>query len=169
MDQQKTGALLRALRREKGVTQEQLAERLCVSNRTVSRWENGNNLPDFAVLIELASYYDVTVDEILRGERAAAPQPPQAQDVLYRIAAYTQGEREAFARRLHGLLTAGAASGVLYGALLALGLAEDGPFAPVASFALGLACGTLLVCALLTGRHAAGLRRVKLRLMRREA
>ena len=165
MDQQKTGALLRALRREKGVTQEQLAERLCVSNRTVSRWENGNNLPDFAVLI----YYDVTVDEILRGERAAAPQPPQAQDALYRIAAYTQGEREAFARRLHGLLTAGAASGVLYGALLALGLAEDGPFAPVASFALGLACGTLLVCALLTGRHAAGLRRVKLRLMRREA
>ena len=169
MDQQKTGALLRALRREKGVTQEQLAERLCVSNRTVSRWENGNNLPDFAVLIELASYHDVTVDEILRGERAAAPQPPQAQDALYRIAAYTQGEREAFARRLHGLLTAGAASGVLYGALLALGLAEDGPFAPVASFALGLACGTLLVCALLTGRHAAGLRRVKLRLMRREA
>lgn len=169
MDQQKTGALLRALRREKGVTQEQLAERLCVSNRTVSRWENGNNLPDFAVLIELASYYDVTVDEILRGERAAAPQPPQAQDALYRIAAYTQGEREAFARRLHGLLTAGAASGVLYGALLTLGLAEDGPFAPVASFALGLACGTLLVCALLTGRHAAGLRRVKLRLMRREA
>lgn len=169
MNQQKTGALLRALRREKGVTQEQLAERLCVSNRTVSRWENGNNLPDFAVLIELASYYDVTVDEILRGERAAAPQPPQAQDALYRIAAYTQGEREAFARRLHGLLTAGAASGVLYGALLALGLAEDGPFAPVASFALGLACGTLLVCALLTGRHAAGLRRVKLRLMRREA
>ena len=75
----------------------------------------------------------VTVDEILRGERAAAPQPPQAQDALYRIAAYTQGEREAFARRLHGLLTAGAASGVLYGALLALGLAEDGPFAPVAS------------------------------------
>lgn len=169
MDQQKTGALLRALRREKGVTQEQLAERLCVSNRTVSRWESGNNLPDFAVLIELAAYYDVTVDEILRGERAAAPQPPQAQDALYRIAAYTQGEREAFARRLHGLLTAGAASGVLYGALLALGLAEDGPFAPVASFALGLACGTLLVCALLTGRHAAGLRRVKLRLMRREA
>ena len=72
MDQQKTGALLRALRREKGVTQEQLAERLSVSNRTVSRWENGNNLPDFAVLIELAAYYDVTVDEILRGERAAA-------------------------------------------------------------------------------------------------
>lgn len=169
MDQQKTGALLRALRREKGVTQEQLAERLCVSNRTVSRWENGNNLPDFAVLIELAAYYNVTVDEILRGERAAAPQPPQAQDALYRIAAYTQGEREAFARRLHGLLTAGAACGVLYGALLALGLAEDGPFAPVASFALGLACGALLVCALLTGRHAAGLRRVKLRLMRREA
>lgn len=44
MDQQKTGALLRALRREKGVTQEQLAERLCVSNRTVSRWENGGSL-----------------------------------------------------------------------------------------------------------------------------
>ena len=41
LDQQKFGVFLRQLRREKGMTQEQLAERLCVSNRSISRWETG--------------------------------------------------------------------------------------------------------------------------------
>lgn len=59
MDQVKTGALLKELRTQKGLTQEQLAEIVHVSNRTVSRWENGYNLPDLDVLIELADYYTI--------------------------------------------------------------------------------------------------------------
>jgi transcriptional regulator with XRE-family HTH domain len=47
MDQKKIGAFLKELRKEKGVTQEQLAEQFQVSSRTVSRWENGNNMPDY--------------------------------------------------------------------------------------------------------------------------
>ena len=56
MNQQKIGEFLKELRKQKGLTQEQFAEIVNVSNRTVSRWENGNNLPDFAILIEI-SYY----------------------------------------------------------------------------------------------------------------
>ena len=52
MDQQKIGAFLKVLRKQKGLTQEQIAEKFNVSSRTVSRWENGNNMPDLDVLIE---------------------------------------------------------------------------------------------------------------------
>lgn len=50
MDQKKIGGFLKELRKEKGVTQEQLAEQFSVSSRTVSRWENGNNMPDLDIL-----------------------------------------------------------------------------------------------------------------------
>lgn len=59
MDQQKIRQFLRECRKEKGITQEQLAEMLGVTNRSVSRWENGSNLPDLDILIEMADYYDV--------------------------------------------------------------------------------------------------------------
>lgn len=54
MDQQKTGKFLKELRNKKGITQEQLAERLEVSNRSISRWENGVTMPDFDLLIQIA-------------------------------------------------------------------------------------------------------------------
>lgn len=69
MDQQKIGGFLKELRLEKQMTQEQLAEQIGVSRRTVSRWETGNNLPDLSVIIELADFYDVDLNEIFRGER----------------------------------------------------------------------------------------------------
>ena len=69
MNQQKTGAFLKMLRKQKGLTQEQIAEKFHVSSRTVSRWENGNNLPDLDVLIEISDFYEVDLRELLDGER----------------------------------------------------------------------------------------------------
>ena len=69
MDQKKIGVFLKELRKEKELTQEQLAEIVQVSNRTVSRWENGNNMPDLDILIELSDFYEVELREILDGER----------------------------------------------------------------------------------------------------
>ena len=54
MDQKKIGNFLKELRKEKNITQEDLAEELNVSNRTVSRWENGNNMPDISLLTQIA-------------------------------------------------------------------------------------------------------------------
>ena len=51
MDQIKIGQFLKRLRTEKSLTQEKLAELIGVSNRSVSRWENGNTMPDFDLLI----------------------------------------------------------------------------------------------------------------------
>ena len=64
MDQKKIGGFLREPRKEKGVTQEQLAEILGVSGRTVSRWETGEGYPDIVLLPAIAAYYNVTVDNL---------------------------------------------------------------------------------------------------------
>ena len=69
MDLQKIGVFLKELRKEKVLTQEQLAERLNVSRRTVSRWETGSNIPDLDLLIEMADLYEVDLRELLDGER----------------------------------------------------------------------------------------------------
>ncbi len=52
MNQVKIGKFLKELRKQKGLTQEQIAEKFHVSNRTISRWENGNNMPDLDVLMK---------------------------------------------------------------------------------------------------------------------
>lgn len=69
MNQQKIGTFLKELRNEKNLTQEQLAEKLGVSRRTVSRWETGSNMPDLDLLIEMADHYEVDLRELLDGER----------------------------------------------------------------------------------------------------
>jgi transcriptional regulator with XRE-family HTH domain len=69
MDQKKTGQFLASLRRAKGKTQQQVADALYVSTKSVSRWESGDGFPDINILSSVASYYEVTVDELLKGER----------------------------------------------------------------------------------------------------
>lgn len=68
MDSRKVGALIAELRKEKGLTQAELAEKLNISNRTVSKWENGDGYPDITILFDLANVLGVTVDELLKGE-----------------------------------------------------------------------------------------------------
>lgn len=68
MNSEKVGALIAELRKEKGLTQAGLAEKLNISNRTVSKWENGDGYPDITILFDLANVLGVTVDELLKGE-----------------------------------------------------------------------------------------------------
>ncbi len=88
MDSQKIGAFLRVLRKEKNLTQEQLAEILNVSGRTVSRWETGTNMPDLSIMIELADYYDIDVKELLNGERKSE-MDKELKETLKTVAEYT--------------------------------------------------------------------------------
>ena len=71
MDAAKTGKLIRELRTEKGLTQQELASLLKVSATAVSKWENGRGLPDISMLEPLARVFNVTFAEIILGERAA--------------------------------------------------------------------------------------------------
>ena len=94
MDQQKTGEFLRSLRKEKGLTQEQLAEKFYVSSRTVSRWETGSNMHDLGVLIELADYYDVDIREIIDVERKNGDMDKETKDTLKAAAAYAEDKQK---------------------------------------------------------------------------
>ena len=69
MDQEKIGRFIAQLRKERGMTQEQLGERLGVSQRTVSRWETGRNMPDISMLTALCAQLDISVAELLAGQR----------------------------------------------------------------------------------------------------
>lgn len=96
MDQQKIGGFLKDLRKEKGLTQEQLAERFSVSSRTVSRWETGTNVPDVGMLVELADFYAVDISQIIAGERKSEGMDFKTKDTLKQVAEYaTAKERGA--------------------------------------------------------------------------
>ena len=69
MTNEKIGAFIAAMRKEKKLTQEQLAERLGVSNRSVSRWENGKTLPDLSLMQVICEELDITISELLNGEK----------------------------------------------------------------------------------------------------
>ena len=69
MDQFKIGKFILNSRKEKGLTQEQLAEKLGVTSKSISRWENGNTMPDYSLLKELCNELDINVNELLSGEK----------------------------------------------------------------------------------------------------
>jgi transcriptional regulator with XRE-family HTH domain len=78
MDTVKTGAFLKELRKERGLTQEQLGEKVGVTNKTVSRWETGNYMPPVECLSILSDLYGVSINEIVSGKRLAAEELPDA-------------------------------------------------------------------------------------------
>ena len=69
MERKTIGAFLAVLRKANGMTQQQVADRLNVSNKTVSKWERDESLPDLTLIPALAEMFHVTADEILRGQR----------------------------------------------------------------------------------------------------
>lgn len=69
MDRQDIGAFIQKLRKEKGLTQKELADGICVSDKTISKWENGNSVPDTSILLSLCRKLDVSVNELLNCER----------------------------------------------------------------------------------------------------
>ena len=72
MRQQETGVFIAKKRKEKNLTQEQLAERLGVSNKTVSKWENGKCMPDYTVVESLCKELNITLSELLAGKETDA-------------------------------------------------------------------------------------------------
>lgn len=71
MNQAAIGSYIAKKRREKNLTQEQLAETLGVSNKTISKWENGKCMPDYSIIEQLCKELSVTLSELMDGEDAA--------------------------------------------------------------------------------------------------
>ena len=99
IDQMKIGAFLRDLRKEKGLTQEELAEKFGVSSRSVSRWENGNTMPELGILVELAEFYEVDIKEVIDGERKSETMEKETRETLKKVADYAEVEKKLVVRR----------------------------------------------------------------------
>lgn len=69
MNQKAIGTFIATCRKDKGLTQMQLAEKLNITNRAVSKWETGKSLPDASIMLDLCKILDITVNELLSGER----------------------------------------------------------------------------------------------------
>ena len=67
MDCEKTGLLLLRLRKENGMTQKQLADKMNLSDKTISKWERGKGCPDVSLLNDLSEIFGVNIEEILKG------------------------------------------------------------------------------------------------------
>ena len=80
MDQIKIGKFIASLRKEKCLTQEQLGEKLGVTNKTISRWENGNYMPDVEMLSLWSKEFGVSINELISGERLLAEDFKKAAD-----------------------------------------------------------------------------------------
>ena len=160
MDMQQAGERLKALRKEKSITQEELAEVLGVSNRTVSRWENGRNMPDFDVLLQLAKFYNTDVNRILTGESNL--QTEECKE--YCIAEYTNEEKLKLTKLLHYVFIAGLICIVAY--TLALFWNYSSPLTDfLRGFGLGGSMGTILCGVIFTSKYSAKLRQSKKRLV----
>ena len=94
IDQEKIGGFLRDLRKEKGQTQEEIAEMLGTSSRSVSRWETGRTLPDLAILVELADYYNVDIKDIINGERESEIMEKEKKETLLKVAEYADKQKK---------------------------------------------------------------------------
>ena len=164
MNQQKIGQFLRECRKEKGITQEQLAEMLGVTNRSVSRWENGSNLPDLDILIEMADYYDVELRELLDGERKSEKMNKELEETVLKVAEYSNEDKIKLTKRMHLLFIGGFVAAVTYMILLFTDRSDNF----LGGMCLGITFGMMIVGVLMTSKYAAKIRTYKRKLLHRQ-
>lgn len=117
MNREKIGEFLKSLRKDKGLTQEQLAEHFYVSSRTVSRWETGSNMPDVEMLIQLADFYNVEVREIIDGEKGSENMDNEEKNTMKKLAEYTAEENKKLKYKMIDMM-GGAAILLLFASIL---------------------------------------------------
>lgn len=168
MDQARIGRFLQELRKEKGLTQEQLAENLYVARRTVSRWETGSNMPDLDVLVQLADLYDVDLRELLDGERKDEEMDKETKDTVLKVAEYSNAKQQHITRVVLVFFVLGIVA-------LAVNLAMDvleigGTHATefVKGMTYGIALGVMIMGVLYTTGLMSKFQAFKLRLIGRE-
>lgn len=165
MDQKKIGMFLKQLRKEKEMTQEQLAEHFNVSSRTVSRWENGNNMPDLDILIEISDFYEVDLREILNGERKSEDMNKEVKETVLQAVDYTNTAAEKFNQRVRICNAIALFLIATYTLLSDSDIYRNHSFVSGAlDFAQGAAVGMLLIGMIMSSRYGARIKAFKQRI-----
>ena len=153
MNQLSTGKFLSKKRKEKNLTQEQLAERLGVSNKTISKWETGKCMPDYAIVESLCAELEITIAELMDGEEAEGKSFRTYDDgQMMELLRRTQ-ELEKQKKQLYGIILI-----VMGIALQALSHTFGGSDVTdfLSGLLVGLSIGEMLVGVYVVGRSMAG-------------
>lgn len=144
MNENKIGSFIQLCRKEKGMTQKDLADRIGVSDKTISKWENGNSVPDTEILTSLCQSLDISVNELLSGEKLPVETYPQrAEENMMNLLKENEDNRKNSTIQL----VVGIALGILTFILL-LGITGDsGLHALVWFIDLPSLLGIILICA----------------------
>ena len=168
MDQARIGRFLQELRKEKGLTQEQLAENLFVARRTVSRWETGSNMPDLDVLVQLADLYDVDLRELLDGERKDEGMDKETKDTILKVAEYSNAKQQHITRVVLVFFVLGIVALAVNLAMDVLEIGGTSATEFVKGMTYGIALGVMIMGVLYTTGLMSKFQAFKLRLIGRE-
>ncbi|NLY72501.1 MAG: helix-turn-helix transcriptional regulator [Tissierellia bacterium] len=165
MDQKKVGYFIKELRKKKSITQEELAEKLGVSNRTVSRWETGINMPDLSILLELSSIFEVDLSDLLEGERREKDMDKDLKETVIRVADLSNEEKFTLVKRIHVIAWIGIFFLVLSMILTQIPYNDQGFISALSGFGLGFSLGILIIIVLITSKHFLVIRAFKKRIL----
>ena len=104
MDNVKTGILIAKKRKEKQLTQKDLADKVGVSNATVSKWETGKGFPDISLIEPLASALEISVSEVLSGEERVQPESEHTEMLLKDMVDLSVKEQERKKKRYNWII-----------------------------------------------------------------
>ena len=150
MNQIKIGNAMKELRKESGLTQQQLADKLMVNRKSVSRWETGRNLPDLDLLIEIADFFQVGLRELLEGEIKKSVVGQNEKETIAKVAEYSYEEKMKLIQRMHILFVAGVFALFIYLVLVFTEYADSF----FGGLCLSVMSGMMIVGVLITSRSA---------------
>jgi len=116
MDNKKIGLFIASLRKDKNMTQKELADKLYISDQAVSKWERGLSMPDIGLIEKLSEYLEVSVSEILKGEKIDNMTKKNSDEIVKTSISFFQ--REYFKNKIILITTIVIASIVLLGTIL---------------------------------------------------
>ncbi len=168
MNQIEIGKFLQQLRKEKGLTQEQLAEQFQIARRTVSRWETGSNLPDLDLLIELSDFYAVDLREILNGERTDKKMNKDMEETVLKVAEYSNAEKQRTAKVVTVFFIIGLLALAINTAMEVMGTADTFWAGYIKGVTLGISFGAMILGLLFVSGRMAKVMAFKKRLLSRQ-
>ena len=153
MDHKKIGAFMKALRKEKQLTQEQFAEKFNVSSRTVSRWETGDNLPYIDIMVQICDFYNIDISELLDGERESGNMNKEIRENVLKAADYSNAETLKQTKKINILLYIGTILWLAYAVISRSSLNEITFMKYFSDFLMGIAIGISISTIISTSRY----------------
>ena len=139
MDQTKIGRLIAECRKQKGLTQAQLAQSLNITDKAVSKWERGNAMPDSSIMLELCDILGISVNELLSGERTDMEgNDKKNEELLLQMAKEIEKKNKTIWSAMWIIMTV-CITALIVGLLLAAKFIPEGPWLLVAILALCVA------------------------------